>query len=316
MASGSRFPRRIVNYCNDHDVIFGRGKGSYNNPGNKHLQHVIRQQLQQYDVADLQNKTIIAHKVVDVMTNKNPPSRFLKPDKDVNRWYEMSREEVVKKVKQDFANLKSAHKRKIEDEVPMQDRKRQAMIKDDDEVAAPTSLLEEYGTIDGTKEEVKREVSAIIAVINQVFVHNNPRLDHQKQAEMILNDDTVKEAVVSILEWKAEKHHAAMLKERISISSPARPPHSRIIQQAKSSSPTPVSDSSHMPLNTPKADATQMQAVCDKVHFEAKMDDVNNITPKLRVKGDRTYTGSVMNNSPHGIGFMKFDDGRIYCGAW
>ena len=166
----------------------------------------------------------------------------------------------------------------------------------------------------GTEPEVRNEVAAIMAVVNQVFVHN-PRLDHQKQAEMILSDDAVKEAIISILEFKAEQH-AEMLRGRMAIN-----PHTSRLLQARVSS-IAFGNSSTMPLGTSKdapavkTNAAHMESVCNKVHFAPKIDEINNITPMLKVKDDRTYTGSVMNSSPHGVGFMKFDDGRIYCGAW
>lgn len=316
MSAVGRFPRKFVDDCNDNDVIFGRGKGSYNNPGNKHLQHVIRQHFPQYDVADLQTKNVLAHKVVDVMLTKKPPSRFLKTDKETNRWYAMAREEVVKKIKQDFANLKSAHKRQIEDDqMPVQDRKRQAKA-----TVAPSTLLE-ICNHDGCEEEVQSEMSAIVAVVNQVFVHH-PMLDHQQQAAMILGTDAVKDAIVSILEWKSA-HHANLrpgLKGKI--PQPTAVPNTpRSLAAFCSNTPLVMPYAKRLPKKTTtqqlvKTNPTHMEKVCDSVHFEPQMDDVNKICRKLRVKDDRTYTGSVMNSNPHGIGFMKFDDGRIYCGGW
>ena len=319
MASVSRFPRQFVDDCNDDDVIFGRGKGSYNNPGNKHLQNIIRQHFPQYDLADLQTKNILAHKVVDAMLTKKPPSRFLKADKDTNRWYEMAREEVVKKIKQDFANLKSAHKRKIEDDpmpmpMPMKERKRQAK-----EAVAVSTFLEICNN-DGSEEEVQSEMLSIMAAVNRVFVHN-PRLDHQRQAEMILSDDAVKEAIVSILQWKSE-YHAEMhqeLKEKISLPT-AIPNLPKSIPAFGPNKPFVMPYSRRLPKKATqlaiKTDSAHMEKVCDSIHFEPRMDDVDKISRSLRVKDDRTYTGSVMDTNPHGIGFMRFDDGRIYCGGW
>ncbi|CAJ1950168.1 unnamed protein product [Cylindrotheca closterium] len=319
MASGSRFPRQFVDDCNENDVIFGRGKGSYNNPGNKHLQHIIRQHFPQYDLADLQTKNILAHKVVDTMLTKKQPSRFLKADKDTNRWYAMAREEVVKKIKQDFANLKSAHKRKIEDDpaMPEPPKKRQAK---DPGVAVSTLLAICHN--DGSEEEVQSEMSSIMGAVNHVFVHN-PRLDHQQQAELVLSNDAVKEAIVSILQWKSQRHadmHPEGLKED-KINLPNTIPNHPKSNGAFGSNKAFVMPYARRLPKKPiapaiKTDPTHMEKVCDSVDFEPRMDDVNKICPKLRVKGDRTYTGSVMDTNPHGIGFMKFDDGRIYCGGW
>lgn len=38
--------------------------------------------------------------------------------------------------------------------------------------------------------------------------------------------------------------------------------------------------------------------------------------PRLKVKDDRTYMGSVMDNIPHGRGVMTYQDGRVVCGDW
>ncbi|KAL3939912.1 MAG: hypothetical protein SGBAC_005442 [Bacillariaceae sp.] len=312
MASIGRFPRHFVDDYDENDVIFGRGKGSYNNPGNKHLQLVIRQHFQQYDVADLQTKTLLAHKVADVMVTKKPPSRFLRADKDYNRWYEMSREEVVKKIKQDFANLKSAHKRKIEDDpvaLSLQENKRRAK-----DVVSPSTLIELCNN-DGSEAEVKTEMSAIMAVVNQVFVHH-PRLEPKRQADLVLNDSAVKEAIVSILNWKAEEH--GDMRKRLSSKKKIG---TAIANLPKSSSTPLMPYAKRLPKTSTqspavKTDAAHMGKVCDKVHFDAKMEDVNKISRGLRVKNDRSYTGSVMHTNPHGVGFMNFDDGRIYCGGW
>ncbi|CAJ1946877.1 unnamed protein product [Cylindrotheca closterium] len=40
------------------------------------------------------------------------------------------------------------------------------------------------------------------------------------------------------------------------------------------------------------------------------------IVRNLKIRGDRWYTGSVLYQRPHGIGIMKYKDGRILLGNW
>ena len=113
------------------DVIMGRGRHNKNKPGNRKLQNLLLEHLQQYEEADKYQKTKIAETVLQRMVDTG--SRFLvreqqqavgdgggdndtKPNaKSTNKrqtkkgiWVEVTPEKARDKIAHDFRNLRSA----------------------------------------------------------------------------------------------------------------------------------------------------------------------------------------------------------------
>ena len=82
----------------EYDVVCGRGKGSYNQPGNKRLRALIRGYIPEYTAARSKfDKTTVLSKIIDaVKSQNNNTARFVKSKNGV--WYEISNDQAREKV--------------------------------------------------------------------------------------------------------------------------------------------------------------------------------------------------------------------------
>lgn len=82
----------------DYDVVCGRGKGSYNRPGNKRFRQMIRQHLPAYQAAKSKvDKSIVLNRIMDqVRSQNNGSARFVKLQDKV--WCEISDEQAREKI--------------------------------------------------------------------------------------------------------------------------------------------------------------------------------------------------------------------------
>lgn len=94
-AKGSALKRSITNQRisgepGDFDVVCGRGKGSYNRPGNRFFQQLCREQMQTYlHASSKTEKSIVLLKIVKTVKSIYN-GRFLKYDSRQKCWYEIS----------------------------------------------------------------------------------------------------------------------------------------------------------------------------------------------------------------------------------
>jgi len=82
-----------------YDVVCGRGKGNYSQPGNKRLHLLIQEYLQTYTEAKTKlDKTIVLDVIVDrVREQNNGTARFVKFEPQ-SGWVEISSEQAREKV--------------------------------------------------------------------------------------------------------------------------------------------------------------------------------------------------------------------------
>lgn len=82
----------------DSDVVCGRGKGTYNRPGNRRFRHLVRQHIPEYMATKTRyEKSILLGLIVDKMHSKECGyAKFVKQDKN-KRWYEISEEQAREK---------------------------------------------------------------------------------------------------------------------------------------------------------------------------------------------------------------------------
>jgi len=90
---------------NNYDVYFGRGRGFFDNPGNKKWRKLIEENLERYEQTVKERKKFVALEIVNHMRNQNPPGRFLITDEKSNRLKEVGNEEAVKRCRAGFGNL-------------------------------------------------------------------------------------------------------------------------------------------------------------------------------------------------------------------
>jgi hypothetical protein len=80
------------------DVLFGRGKGNTNHPGNLRLHLIMDSQVARYESCDRREKTMIAQDVVKEVKSRG--ARFLKQDNGI--WQEVDENVARAKVSHAF----------------------------------------------------------------------------------------------------------------------------------------------------------------------------------------------------------------------
>ena len=94
------------------DVVFGRGKGNQNRPGNARLRVVVNMYMEQYEQADRIGKTTISENVIRIIQDSS--GKFLREDTSANDggWVEVTDlEEVRKKVSHAFRARRAAQQK-------------------------------------------------------------------------------------------------------------------------------------------------------------------------------------------------------------
>jgi hypothetical protein len=82
----------------DRDVVCGRGKGSYNRPGNVVFRNVIRMYIKDYLAARTKfEKTTVLNQVIDHLHNEEH-ARFLKFNSKSKQWFEITDDQAREKV--------------------------------------------------------------------------------------------------------------------------------------------------------------------------------------------------------------------------
>eukprot|EP00980_Cylindrotheca_fusiformis_P001594 scaffold363_cov56-Cylindrotheca_fusiformis.AAC.13 len=85
----SSHQRRLVGLPTKNDIICGRGRGSFSQPGNLNLQKVIERNFKSYvDASRKKEKSLFVESVLDTMLSTG--ARFVKKEQD-GLWYEIDR---------------------------------------------------------------------------------------------------------------------------------------------------------------------------------------------------------------------------------
>jgi len=84
---------------NGYDVVCGRGRGNYSQPGNKRLHLIVQEYIQTYSEAKTKlDKTLVLDVIVDrVQEQNNGTARFVKFDRRTG-WVEIGAEKAREKV--------------------------------------------------------------------------------------------------------------------------------------------------------------------------------------------------------------------------
>jgi len=79
----------------DFDVVCGRGKGSYNKPGNRRFRAIVKEHIPEYLATRTKfDKSNVLNKIIDVIREKG---HFVKKDKN-GAWYEINDDQAREKV--------------------------------------------------------------------------------------------------------------------------------------------------------------------------------------------------------------------------
>lgn len=94
-----------------NDVLFGRGAGTNQNPGNKTYRDFVRSHMYFYFMAKKSHKTLMAKGVVDELRGSSPPVRFLKQDAKTKLWVDVGDTLGRQKTSQAFRDCLEKEKR-------------------------------------------------------------------------------------------------------------------------------------------------------------------------------------------------------------
>lgn len=77
----------------EYDVVCGRGKGSYNRPGNMHFRAIVRDHIDEYLAARSKiDKSLVLNKIIEEVREQDEGrARFVKQDK-AGKWIEIGNE--------------------------------------------------------------------------------------------------------------------------------------------------------------------------------------------------------------------------------
>jgi hypothetical protein len=132
----------------DRDVVCGRGKGSYNRPGNVMFRSVIRMYIKDYLAARTKfEKTTVLNQVIDHLHNEEH-ARFLKFNSKSKQWFEITddqaREKVGHTMRETIASLDSNqpdNSQKRSDLMASQKAIFEAMLRSNSPPAAPSRAV-------------------------------------------------------------------------------------------------------------------------------------------------------------------------------
>jgi len=273
---------------NNYDVYFGRGRGFFDNPGNKKWRKLIEENLERYEQTVKERKKFVALEIVNHMRNQNPPGRFLITDEKSNRLKEVGNEEAVKRCRAGFANLKK--RQGTGKAIPDEDLDVKDLIERDLTEAEIQLALSE---IDSSYEVAEGMASILNLVENVSLNHrggNNVNLEDM--VEEVVASGTIKTAIESLLKAKLKK----------------RPKLEDDIEEAEEEEPNEARDGAGTKMTS--ADSALVYTSFEMEEIIPSLD----IVQEKRLKKDREYTGSVLIGEAHGSGCMKYDDGRFAAG--
>lgn len=100
----------------DYDIVCGRGKGSYNRPGNKRFRELVKLHIPDYQAArtKFDKSTVLSNIIEHARSQDNGHARFVKMDKD-GQWFEIpddqAREKVGHTIREAIAAMQGKEKR-------------------------------------------------------------------------------------------------------------------------------------------------------------------------------------------------------------
>jgi hypothetical protein len=84
----------------DQDVLCGRGKTAYLNPGNEALRMIVAANLEKYSISSRAEKTDLIRTLADELYNSG--SRFMKKSKDTGLWHDIGLHAAKEKIAHAF----------------------------------------------------------------------------------------------------------------------------------------------------------------------------------------------------------------------
>jgi len=93
-------PKEELENHNHHDVLCGRGGGSYKHLGNSTYRHLVNLNKELYLSCKKHDKIKISIAIVSAIRSQDPPGRFLEKNMASGRWYDIGDKKAIEKTSQ------------------------------------------------------------------------------------------------------------------------------------------------------------------------------------------------------------------------
>jgi len=110
-ASNDAWPMKNIEAPHEHDVIYGRGGGTYHHVGNKKFRTMVEERKNKYNNSIRFQKADIALEIIRIWRNQNPPGRFLKQNEKTGFWDDVGDKEAGRKTSQALREKKHSAKK-------------------------------------------------------------------------------------------------------------------------------------------------------------------------------------------------------------
>lgn len=84
----------------ENDVLSGRGKESYNNPGNATYRELVKLNKPLYSALEITQKIKLSKSIVKAIRSQDPPGRFLACHKETRLWNDIGDKKAIEKTSQ------------------------------------------------------------------------------------------------------------------------------------------------------------------------------------------------------------------------
>ncbi|KAL3934889.1 MAG: hypothetical protein SGBAC_009488 [Bacillariaceae sp.] len=289
-------------------VVFTKRRGKRST----HLHHdpkwesLIEKASASYRFANDKCKVYIVQGIINEMQEGNPTGQFYHFHN--NGWSSMSPEEMLELTQKALVNTEASRKRKSNSPEPPE---LENLLESNRAARTPTG--EKTAAIDF--EKLKKKYASILRVVANGSL---TQADQNSQIYAIATD-----AITYILRDSQPEEQAMDIADYDSDDDSTAPNRRRKKQQR-------LAMEEYYSTGGEFATASEVACggtVATKLLDNGLMAGVAEFEPNSamasckmvrdwKIKDDRQYTGSTLHQKPHGIGFMKYKDGRVTCGNW
>ncbi|CAJ1944421.1 unnamed protein product [Cylindrotheca closterium] len=331
--------RKLIN---PNDVLSQKGKGRHH--GNRILRETIAGRSPEFYASSLQKKKEIVDEIV-----LGVQGRFLCWDKEHRRYFVLTNEDAVTIVRKQFHNLKYKSQKQTQkdtkQETDQEPSTPQAAAVPSHEAEAPTGndgsgeqaigvrkLMEDLDEFSFDMEVTSLDSHRrFLASISLDMFDDEDTVVADNKVLRDKDDRSAKGMLLKLLSNKGGEQVARTLLSIVS-SSELDDEAQETLKAAKKS----LLQQQERPLKSPRHSAPATVKVAKPsgikdnktkstydghsvISFQIEHDMQNiQIVEKLRMgsKKDRVYSGSMMDDKPHGMGSMIYDHGRVLIGNW
>ncbi|CAJ1933547.1 unnamed protein product [Cylindrotheca closterium] len=308
MAAKNNIPSGTTKF----DVLLGRGRGNFNNLGNKNFRKMVEEDYEYWEHSNKERQQEIALAIVSEIQSGNeeagiPRGRFLIKQKveGCERFTEITTEKAVATTLQCFRNMKS--------------KKKTGSVSALDQIAN----LAKYTSMNNQKDTFNEKVESILS---------SPKLEAAIVALLVQHEDPQNQPpIVGPLSINHVANQgngdAANLQPRSvpTVDSAA----SLSLENGSNTGVLGVFDSIDEAIvswangsigDITDADRSTVASIINaglSFEDESKMGELEFCFGE-QIHGEGQYTGTVFKGKPHGAGYMFYDNGRtaIACGSW